>query len=91
MSVTTVRAIDTIGVVVAEPAVLNQEVVAPFAGIVGYPNAALEVLHPTIADDRVGAETVLEPFADLVGTVVLVIALVVHGVQIEPLNAQVAA
>ena len=83
------RAVDAIRVVIAETAVLNEEVVAPFVRIIGNPYAALKMLYPTIANDGVGAETVLEPFADLIGTVIVVVTYIVDGIQIESFYAQV--
>ena len=90
MTITALRAVDAIRIVVAETAVLYKEVIASFVRVIGHPNAAFEVFYPTIADDRVGTETVLKTFADLVGTVAIVVALVIDGIDIESLNAQVA-
>ena len=91
MSVAGMRAVDAIGVVIPETAVLNKEVVASFVGIVAYPCAALEMLHPAIADHRVRTEAVLEAFADLVGAVIVIVPLVINGIEIESLDTEVAA
>ena len=90
MTVAAVRTVDAIGVVVAEPAMLDEEVIAAFARVVGDPYAAFEMLHPAVADDGVRAETVLETLTYLIGAVAVIVPLVIDGIEVQSLDAEAA-
>ncbi len=91
MSVAAVRAVDAVSIVVAETAVLHQEIGRAGTGIIGNPCPALEMLHPTTTDDAIAPHSAHKAFADLFGVVVVVITAVVDGIEIKSLDKQVAA
>ena len=90
MAVAAMRAVHTIGVVVTETAMLDEQVVRSLTDVVGYPCPAFEMLCPAVTDDAVAAPTAHEGFADLLVAVAVVITLVIHGVEIDSFYPQVA-
>ena len=85
------RAVDAVGIVVAETTAFYQQVFTHMTAIVGYPCPTLEMLRPAVADNRLFAPIAHEGFAHLVARVFHVVTAVVDGVQIQPFHQQVVS
>ena len=89
VSVTAMGAVDTVGIVIPEPAVLDQEIRGPLPYIIGDPCPALEMLRPTIAYDGVVSPAAHESFADLFVSIAVIVTLIIDGIEIDTLHPQI--
>ena len=88
VSLTALRAVQSVGIIVAEPAVFNQQVARALTRVVGYPASALEMFRPAVTNNRACTPTAHERFAHLLGVLLIVVPLPASGVEVQSLHEQ---